>query len=169
MSSTIVRPAITNEGLRSRIRYSGVVYDGGLIRQPFGLIVVDIEGVTIVPEGRQPSLYNHKPESPVGHHEAIVDRKAMVLRVANGVISLDNQASREVVSGVGNDHPWQASIRGRFSGVKAYKAGQKVWVNGRRHEGPILVARKLAWHETSWTGLGAAAGQPLFNIEFTDE
>ena len=151
--------------LRKRARYSGTVYNGGFLRQPGGKFIVDLRGVEFDDPARQPSLKDHKADRPIGFHRPVIDLQANTLRVEDGRIALDNPWSREILSGIPDDHPWQASIRGNFQDARAYGKDEVVSVNGRTFRGPLIVAHSFQWRETSWTGLGADQDTARFEIE----
>lgn len=135
-------------------RFSMVAYTGspmrlGGWRYP---VIVDLAGMEI-PSQHRPIRMGHDSDQGVGHTDAI--SKAGGQLTANGIISRDTPAAKDVVSSSRNGFPWQASIGASVEEAEFVKEGVKVVVNGREVEGPVNVIRKSVLGEISFVDLGA--------------
>ncbi len=96
---------------------------------------------------------SHSTDKIVGHSETITGGTKVVIK---GVISADNDHSREVVGSSKNGFPWQSSVGARLLAQPDFVGeGQKVVVNGQRFKGPVFVARRWRLTEASFVSLGA--------------
>ena len=134
-----------------------VAYTGAAIRQPwsFDPVVVDAAGVK-VSASATPFLFNHDPGQIVGHGEVQVLQASGRIK-ASGVISGGGEAAEEVRVAGKNKFPWQASIGGEVLRAEFVEAGVSVKVNGRNHQGPVLVVREFELREVSVVAMGADA------------
>jgi hypothetical protein len=135
-------------------RFSMVAYTGGVMRiagwrYP---VVVDLAGLGI-PSQNRPIRFGHDMQSGVGHTDTIRIEDGKLL--ANGVVSRDTVAAREIVTSARNGFPWQASIGAGVEEFEFVKPDQKVLVNGRDFMGPVNVVRKATLGEISFVDLGA--------------
>lgn len=135
-------------------RFSMVAYTGGAMqldgwRFP---VVVDLAGLD-VPSQRRPIRFNHSAHEGVGHTDRIVVEAGKLL--AEGVVSRDTPAAREVVTSGKRGFPWQASIGARIHQVEFVRAGQRAEANGRTFDGPVSIARRATLGEISFVDLGA--------------
>jgi hypothetical protein len=135
-------------------RFSMVAYTGGAMRiagwrYP---VVVDLAGLTI-PSQSRPIRFGHDATAGVGHTDriAVVDGRL----VAEGGISRDTSAAKEIVVSARNGFPWQASIGATVDQFEFVRSGQTVLVNGREFTGPLNVVRKATLGEISFVDLGA--------------
>ena len=93
-------------------------------------IVVNLATARVAkPDGLQALLKDHRSDRPLGQHRAVI--MATEMRVEDGMISVPNSHSKEVIAGAKNKFPWQASIRGRWGKISLLKAGDKRRINGR--------------------------------------
>ena len=143
------------EGGEERLpRFSMVAYTGEPMavdgwRHP---VVVDLDGMAI-PSQRRPIRFGHSMHSGVGHSERIgVDGGQLV---AEGIVSRDTPAAREVVVSGKRGFPWQVSIGARVTQSQFIQSNKFVTVNGRSFQGPLYVARKSTLGEISFVDLGA--------------
>jgi hypothetical protein len=136
-------------------RFSMVAYTGGPMRVGgFALpVIVDLAGMEI-PSQKRPIRLQHDAGRGIGHTEAIIVTPDGQL-VAEGVVSRGTADAAEVVQSGKNGFPWQASIGASVHKTEHIKEGQTVEVNGRTHQGPVLVARKTTLGEISFVDLGA--------------
>lgn len=135
-------------------RFSMVAYTGGAMRiegMPHP-VVVDLEGLDI-PAQRRPVRFGHSMYQGVGHTERISVEDGRL--VAEGIVSRDTPAAREVVASGKRGFPWQASIGAAVQQMEFVRAGKSVTVNGRTFEGPLYVARRTTLGEISFVDLGA--------------
>ncbi len=149
-------------------RFSMVAYTGDAMRIDGWRfpVVVDLEGMAI-PSQRRPIRFGHSMYSGVGHTERIAIEGGRL--VAEGIVSRDTPAAREIVVSGKRGFPWQASIGAVVQDSEFIRAGKPVVVNGRNFKGPLYVARKTSLGEISFVDLGAdgntaatiAAQQPL--------
>ncbi|MEX2388786.1 MAG: hypothetical protein WD534_12985 [Phycisphaeraceae bacterium] len=135
-------------------RFSMVAYSGEPMRvegwrHP---VVVDLEGLRIESQ-RKPIRFAHSAYQGVGHTERIVADGGRL--IAEGVVSRDTPAAREVVSSGKRGFPWQASIGAAVEQAEFIKPGTTVTVNGRTFPGPVFVARKTVLGEISFVDAGA--------------
>ena len=115
-------------------------------------VVVDLQGLSI-PSQRRPVRFGHSMYAGVGHTERIAIEGGTL--VAEGIVSRDTAAAKEVVSSGKRGFPWQASIGAQVQQAEFVRGGKDVVVNGRRHTGPLYVARQTVLGEISFVDLGA--------------
>ncbi len=142
------------EGKQALPRFSMIAYTGGPMRVAGWRypVVVDLAGLAI-PSQARPIRFGHDANSGVGHSHAIRVKDGQL--VAEGVISRDTAAAREVVISARNGFPWQASIGAGVEQFEFVKDNQAVTVNGREFTGPLNVVRKATLGEISFVDLGA--------------
>ncbi len=135
-------------------KFSMVAYTGGVMRIAGWRwpLVVDLAGLSI-PSQNRPIRFGHDMQSGVGHTDTIRIEDGKLL--ANGVVSRDTVAAREIVTSARNGFPWQASIGAGVDEYEFIKPDQKVLVNGREFLGPLNVVRKSTLGEISFVDLGA--------------
>ena len=115
-------------------------------------VVVDLEGMSI-PSQRRPVRFGHSMYAGVGHTERIaVDGSKLI---AEGIVSRDTQAAREVVTSGKRGFPWQASIGAQVAQADFVRSGKSVTVNAKTFDGPLYVARRTSLGEISFVDLGA--------------
>ncbi len=135
-------------------RFTMVAYTGEPLRVEGWRfpVVVDLEGLSI-PSQRRPVRFGHSMYAGVGHTERIaVDAGRLI---AEGIVSRDTGAAREVVASGKRGFPWQASIGAQVAQAEFIRAGKSVTVNSRTFEGPLYVARRTVLGEISFVDLGA--------------
>ncbi|MEP0848346.1 MAG: hypothetical protein HRF50_16175 [Phycisphaerae bacterium] len=115
-------------------------------------VVVDLEGLSI-PSQRRPVRFGHSMYAGVGHTERIVVEAGRL--IAEGIVSRETPAAREVVASGKRGFPWQASIGAQVAQAEFVRAGKSVTVNGKTFEGPLYVARRTVLGEISFVDLGA--------------
>jgi len=115
-------------------------------------VVVDLQGMSI-PSQRRPVRFGHSMYAGVGHTERIAVEGGRL--IAEGIVSRDTQAAREVVSSGKRGFPWQASIGAQVAEADFVRAGKSVTVNSRTFDGPVYVARRTVLGEISFVDLGA--------------
>ncbi len=135
-------------------RFSMVAYSGEPMRvegwrHP---VVVDLEGLRIESQ-RKPIRFAHSAYQGVGHTERIAVEGGRL--IAEGLVSRDTPAAREVVSSGKRGFPWQASIGAGVEQAEFVKAGANITVNGRTFSGPLYVARRTVLGEISFVDSGA--------------
>jgi len=131
------------------VAYTGDAMRVEALRHP---VVVDLEGLSI-PSQRRPVRFGHSMYQGVGHTERISVEDGRL--IAEGVVSRDTPAAREVVASGKRGFPWQASIGAAVQQMEFVRAGKMVTVNGRTFEGPLYVARRTTLGEISFVDLGA--------------
>lgn len=133
--------------------FSMLAYTGGPMRVSgfYHPIVIDLAGMKssnkTIPIFRQ-----HDPLMIVGHGQAEIS--ATDIR-ASGLVSADNEHSREVLSSSKAGFPWQASVGASIESAERLKDGEKAVVNGKTVSGPMTIARKTTLSEISFVPLGA--------------
>ena len=115
-------------------------------------VVVDLEGLSI-PTQRRPVRFGHSMYAGVGHTERIAVEAGRL--IAEGIVSRDTAAAREVVASGKRGFPWQASIGAQVAQADFVRNGKSITVNGRTYDGPIYVARRTLLGEISFVDLGA--------------
>ncbi len=135
-------------------RFSMVAYTGGAIRtMGFAYpVVVNLDGLTI-PTQQRPVRFQHSALEGVGHTERIAVENGKL--IAEGVVSRDTPAAREIVASGKKGFPWQASIGASVEELEFIKRGVTASINGRKFAGPIYVAHKTLLNEISFVDLGA--------------
>ncbi len=133
------------------VAYTGDAMRVEALRHP---VVVDLEGLSI-PSQRRPVRFGHSMYQGVGHTERISVEDGRL--VAEGVVSRDTPAAREVVASGKRGFPWQASIGAAVQQMDFVRSGRTVTVNGRTFEGPVYVVRRAVLGEISFVDLGADA------------
>ena len=133
------------------VAYTGDAMRVEALRHP---VVVDLEGLSI-PSQRRPVRFGHSMYQGVGHTERISVEDGRL--VAEGVVSRDTPAAREVVASGRRGFPWQASIGAAVQRMEFVRSGRTVTVNGRTFEGPVYVVRRAVLGEISFVDLGADA------------
>lgn len=102
---------------------------------------------------QQPILMEHDTKKIVGHGKPMIHASDMT--VESGVMSHDNEHSRQIVAAAKNGFQWQASVGGKMTKPPLMvKEGQSARVNGRSVSGPAVVIRGFMWRETSFCGIG---------------
>ena len=135
-------------------RFQMLAYTGGPMRiagwkHP---VIIDLAGLAIPAQSR-PIRFGHDPLAGVGHTDSIRIEQGQLM--ANGVVSRDTAAAREVVTSSKNGFPWQASVGASVDEFEFVKDHQQVTVNGRQYSGPVNVVRKSTLGEISFVDLGA--------------
>ncbi|NLE59317.1 MAG: hypothetical protein GX616_13230, partial [Planctomycetes bacterium] len=122
-------------------RFAMVAYTGDAMRIEGWRfpVVVDLQGLQ-VPSQRRPVRFGHSMYAGVGHTERIAVENDRL--VAEGVVSRDTAAAREIVASGRRGFPWQASIGAAVQQAEFVRAGKPVTVNSRTFEGPMYVARR---------------------------
>ncbi len=118
-------------------------------------VVVDLEGLSI-PSQRRPVRFGHSMYAGVGHTERIAVEAGRL--IAEGIVSRETAAAKEVVASGKRGFPWQASIGAQVAQAEFVRGGKSVTVNGRTFEGPLYVARRTVLGEISFVDLGADGG-----------
>lgn len=139
-------------------RFQILAYNGGELRtaaymSKFGMpVVIDLAGIEYAKSIT--ANMDHDQSQRVGHVTEIQnDGRQLVLA---GIVSGTGEAAKEVVANSKQDYPWQASIEAMpTAGLEEVKAGQKVTVNGREIEGPVLIARKSRLYGVAFLARGA--------------
>lgn len=137
-------------------RFAMRVYSGGKMRpggwnkkEPLVLRVSGMESASSIPAHR-----DHDGAKIVGHSETVVATDGVVS--VQGLLSADNEHSREIRSSSKNGFPWQSSVGANLlSNPRFIEAGKKAEVNGKILAGPFWLADKWALKEASFVSLGA--------------
>lgn len=134
-------------------KFTMVGYTGKVIEVGYGLpVVIDLKGIDVSRQ-RIPIFYAHDSYKGVGHTESL--RIGDEGLVAEGRISRENQWAADVIASGKNGFPWQASVGGWITNKKTIREGESVEVNGRKIEGPVMLATRFALKEISFVELGA--------------
>lgn len=114
-------------------------------------VVYNIQSMTI--NQRIPILYNHQQE--IGHTEKVVKAQAGSAVKGKGLLSVPNDKSKEVRSGLKNKFPYQGSMGlwGDWEKL-SYIAKGEVTVNNRTFKAPIYVWENTSLREMTLTPFG---------------
>ncbi len=153
----VIEAEATGDGAAAEARlprFSMVAYTGGAIRtMGFAYpVVVNLDGLKI-PTQQRPVRFQHSALEGVGHTERIAVQDGNL--IAEGVVSRDTPAAREIVASGKMGFPWQASIGASVEELEFIKRGVTVTVNGAKFTGPVYVAHKTTLNEISFVDLGA--------------
>lgn len=113
-------------------------------------VVVDLAGMKIRAKSI-PVLIEHS--TPLGHTSEVKINSGSI--TVAGVQSMGSVAANEVIAAGKNGFPWQVSIGAGVMKASFFDAGESVEVNGRKHTGPLYVARQSVLKEVSFVSLGA--------------
>ena len=136
-------------------QFSMVGYTGGAMRVGgFAIpVVVDLAGVKA--SQTIPIVRNHDLDRIIGHGTPTISESGIDVE---GIVSADNDDSREVTNSSRRGFPWQSSIGASVQRWEKIADGKQVTVNGKTFTGPLLVARESTLNETSFVTLGADRG-----------
>ena len=128
-------------------------YTGGMIRvsgyeHPVGL---EISGMTI--DQKTPIRAEHNGWMPVGHTEKIDADSTGIF--AEGLVSRENEVSKDIVDSSKKGYPWQASVGASVQKYKFIQEGQKSNLNGKEAEGPFYHITQSRLNEISFVERGA--------------
>ena len=149
----ITLEALAAEGSEETIpRFTMIAYTGESMRIEGWRfpVVVDLEGLSI-PSQRRPVRFGHSMYAGVGHTERIAVETGRL--IAEGIVSRDTVAAREVVASGKRGFPWQASIGAQVAQAEFVRNGKSITVNGKTFDGPLYVARRTVLGEIG-RGLG---------------
>ncbi len=147
-------------------------YNGGPMRfwQFYHPVVIDLRGLKVGAKKR-PALYSHDRLKPVGH--TVGASKGVSSLALEGVMSVDTEDSRMIVSAAQNGFQWQVSVGVKVTKIVLVAEGKTVKVNGELMEGPLYVAKKSELQEVSFVTLGAddttSAKIAAMQADFTQE
>ena len=132
--------------------FSATAYSGGklFVRGFNSPVVVDLDGLEV--NANATILLDHDSTKRVGHPDSITVRDGKIF--ASGVISAENEHAQEVINSTRNGFRWQVSIGARPTELKRVEAGKSAVVNGRRQEGPFVLATRSKLNEISFVGSG---------------
>lgn len=153
----VVVRAADNQNPTAKRTFSLVAYTGEPMDiYPFDLpVVVDISTLDLSCQN-VPALYDHCPN--IDHVVGQITSLEIVggELVASGVFTIHEGATKaiEVLAKADAGYHWQASIGGNPKHLDELKAGEKLTMNDRIYEGPLLVARGVAIREVSFVVLG---------------
>jgi hypothetical protein len=126
--------------------YSGGVMYPHLAINWSGPVVADLAGMVI--DGQAlPVHRDHDTSRPVGHTTAIEKTTELI---ADGIFSISNQDSQELIESGKAGFPWKASVGLSITDYETFAEGQKVEVNGRSFDGPVLVVTSSSLEEISF-------------------
>lgn len=133
-------------------------YSGGTIAQVWTdlPVVIDLAGMDFdAPGGQLHALAYHDFEQWAGViREQDVHNTGQSLH-ATGEFFDEGDATADMVLRKGLKATWQASIGAPIHEIEQIEAGESVEVNGRRFDGPLLVARRTSLQEISFVTRGA--------------
>lgn len=113
-------------------------------------VVVDLSGMKLRAKSL-PVLIEHT--KPLGHTSEVKINAGSI--TVSGVQSIGSGEANEVIAGGKNGFPWQVSIGAGVLKASFVDAGETVEVNGRKHTGPLYVARQSVLKEVSFVAMGA--------------
>lgn len=130
-------------------------YTGGAVRldnlpHP---VVFDLASMRVLPTVAM--LYGHDREQPIGHWDNVrVSQNPPIIDVS-GLLSVDNERSRNIRAAAKNKFPWQASVGLVSDNIVDIPKDKQVIVNGQTFVGPLHVAYQASLREISLLALGA--------------
>lgn len=136
--------------------FSMVAYTGRAMRpggwrkeHPLVLRISGMESPSKIPVHR-----DHDSGRIVGHADHVVaDANGVSV---SGVLSADNEHTRDVRAASRNGFPWQSSVGANLIGnPRLLAAGKKEVINGHEMTGPLYVAERWKLKEASFVSLGA--------------
>lgn len=128
-------------------------YNGGKLNVGFKYpVIVDLKGLDVTAKSR-PVLRDHDSSRNIGHTVDISNDYRKL--DASGVLSGNNQDTKEVLDAAKDGFPWQTSIGAKPEEMEFVASGKKVTVNYQTFSGPVLVARRSKLKEISFVSLGA--------------
>lgn len=139
-------------------QFEMVAYSGGkLFVDGFPApVVVDLGGVTIKAanggDQNVPVTLDHDDKKRVGHTDTV--KVGFNQIVMAGTTSAETESRDEVVNSVRSGYKWAASIEGHVRESQFIKAGQSRVVNGQRHEGPFIHAKRFVLRKVSFVTSG---------------
>lgn len=139
---------LTAEG---KPRFQLFAYSGGVMYPHLainwsGPVVADLAGMVI--DGQAlPVHRDHDTSRPVGHTTAIEKTNQLV---ADGIFSISNKDSQELIESGKAGFPWKASVGLSITDYETFAEGQRVEVNGRSFDGPVLVVTSSSLEEISF-------------------
>ncbi|HYN64080.1 MAG TPA: hypothetical protein VES36_05700 [Candidatus Limnocylindrales bacterium] len=140
-----------------RPKFTINAYDGSLLSLEYFFypVIVDLEGVKA--RRKVKALREHSRDRIVGH---ATDTRITI--GANGGISVQGVMSgnqvevQDIIDSHKAGFPWEGSIGAQITRREFLEAGESENVNGRRVEGPCIIARECLLYEISFTSIGAA-------------
>lgn len=132
---------------------SGVAYSGGVIGQPWGDVIIDLNGVEFADQ--LPLMYNHanSPEFRLGEVTASIVENKIVIQ---GAIDANAPRASSIIE-LGKRIHWQLSIGAEGKEVLALRDGEKYTVNDQEVTGPLYIYAKCLIREVSVVAIGADA------------
>lgn len=117
----------------------------------WGKLVIDLETMKSNRE-KKPVLLDHRTDQPVGYSEKLeLNNDGFVIE---GVF-VENEFSAQVQNLLSQGFPYEASIGIEVGEFERLSDGEFATVNGRRFDGPGVVARHSTYREVSFVVLGA--------------
>jgi len=117
----------------------------------FDKVIIDLEGFTSAQHIAV--LKDHNVE--VGHTTKIITDLHKHKIIAEGLLSIPNEESKQIAIGSKNGFPWQASVGADIKRGSFLEAGETTIVNGKEHKGPLIIAHETIGKELTITKLGA--------------
>lgn len=117
----------------------------------WGKLVIDLETMSSNRE-KKPVLLDHRTDQPVGYSEKLeLNDDGFVIE---GVF-VENEFSAQVQSLLEQGFPYEASIGIEVGEFERLSEDEFATVNGRRFDGPGVIARHSTYREVSFVVLGA--------------
>lgn len=135
-----------------------LLYSGGPIRQWWSDVpmVIDLKGFDCSRQ-KVPINFNHdtaNPEMTLGQSSS-VKNDGKVIRLTASLFNTSSPICRQVVALAKDGFEWQASVGGDVEDTEYFGPKEKVTVNGRAFDGPILVVRSGRLREATICQQGA--------------
>ncbi|MDR1922805.1 MAG: Mu-like prophage major head subunit gpT family protein [Planctomycetaceae bacterium] len=143
-----------NKGTQKLPTFKLNAYTGSTVRQ-YGIdTIIDTKGIKY-PSQKLPVRFQHDPMCGIGHTTTVkVENNAVT---CEGVISRDNEWTKEILTAAKNGFDWQVSIGGEILEYQWILPDETVEVNGRTIKGEALWIKKLNLREVSFVDAGADA------------
>jgi hypothetical protein len=137
-------------------RFNMVAYTGAAMRLDgfYHPVVIDLASASVEKQN-VPVPMNHDPERMLGHTDSIKISDGKI--TATGVLSHGGELTDRVAGSAKNGFPWQASIGADAKKYEFIAKDHYCEVNGRKQDGPCVVARGAKIREITITAMGADA------------
>lgn len=153
--ATDITPNAASDDTQTTPGFTLNAYSGGVMYPLLagvewrGPVVVDISGIET--DGVVPVHREHNPDRPVGHATVSLNSGRIT---AEGLFSVPGEDTDTVLTAGRRGFPWKASIGLGDMRYQRITAGNRVTVNGRQFDGPILVVRAARLNEISFVTIG---------------
>jgi len=141
-------------------KFTGKAYSGAPVSLGWGPdMIFDLDGMACAEKGL-PMLRQHNANKIAGYAESV----SMKPEVSCTGTLCDTDPGKEVASLSDQGFSWQMSVGLDVQSYEYLDDGQESQINGRKCEGPMLVARKSRLREISFVPMGADENTSAFAL-----